>query len=227
MDDLETSLFLLQLAPIIYILFAALVIPFVIYVIARWRAHRDQVVDPQLGMKVALSFFQVMAFHMVLAGLTMFLYAMMSSLSSDMKSTLYRTAFGLIVPGGLVWGTHFSVLARTNQQQFPGVRRLFAGYNLLVTGLLGFTATVLAFEALFKRGSSRELGRIGVSSVVVYVTAWVVVGLRFARQVFEPGEPLPPPGPEPTMQAPGTPAAPQGPGLPSLGTGAFPPIDKT
>src|SRR5690349_6271079 len=101
MDDLETSLVLIQLAPVTYALLGVLVIPFVMYVVARWRAHRDQAADPQLGIKVALNFFAVTAFQAVLVGLTLFFYAMITSASSDAKGTLYRSALGLIVPAGV------------------------------------------------------------------------------------------------------------------------------
>lgn len=227
MDNVETSLVVAQLAP--YSLLVVLAIPFVLYVIARWRAHRDQVVDPQLGIKVALSFFAVTAFQLVLAGVTLLCFALISSAPSEAKGTLYRAAFGLILPAGIVLGTHVVLLARTNQAQFPSVRRLFAGYNLLITGLVGFAALVLAFEELFKRGSSHDLGRFAGAAVVVYGVAWVGVGLHLAQTVLgPPGEPPSagaasppaPPGP-PAETAPRTAA-----GLPALGQGAFPPVDQ-
>lgn len=227
MDDLETSLVLLQVAPVTYALLIALVIPFVLYIIARWRGYRDQIVDPQLGLKVALSFFAVTAFQLVLAGVTIFGYAIVSSGSHDSKSMLYRLGLGLIVPAGAVLGAHVIMLARTNQDRFPAVRRLFGGYNLLVTGVLGFAAFVLACEALFKHGSSHELGRLGAAAVVVYGTAWVLVGLHFSRIVLgSSGDDVPPAELRPATP-PAVPPAPAQPGLPSLGQGAFPPIDKT
>ena len=227
MDNLETSLVAAQLVP--YLLVAVLAIPFVLYVIARWRAHRDQVVDPQLGIKVALSFFMVTAFQLVLAGVTLFCFALISSAPSEAKGTLYRAAFGLIVPAGLVLGAHLALLARTNQQQFPSVRRLFAGYNLLITGAIGFAALVLAFEELFKRGSSHDLGQFAGAAVVVYGVAWVGVGLHLANTVLGPPGEVPaastgsaPPPPPP----PAEPAPKGGAGLPALGQGAFPPVDR-
>ena len=42
--------------------------PFVLYPIARWRAHRDAVVDPQLGLKTALEYFRMLAFQLGLLG---------------------------------------------------------------------------------------------------------------------------------------------------------------
>ena len=230
MDNLETSLFAAQLVP--YSLLAVLAIPFVLYVIARWRAHRDPVADPQLGIKVALSFFMVTAFQLVLAGVTLFCFALISSEPSAAKGTLYRAAFGLIVPAGVVLGAHVGLLARTNQARFPSVRRLFAGYNLLITGVLGFAALVLAFQELFKRGSSHDVGPFAGAAVVVYGVAWVGVGLHLAHTVLGPpgdapaagtGSPLaPPPPPRPAEE----PSPKGGAGLPALGQGAFPPVDR-
>jgi len=229
MDDVETSLVLFQLAPMTYAALGMLVIPFVLYVIARWRSHRDQIVDPQLGIKVALSFFAVSAFQLVLAGVTIFLYAVISGSSSDAKSALYRFGIGLIVPAGIVLGAHLALLARTNQSQFPSVRRLFAGYNLLVTGVFGFIALVAAFESLFKRGSSHEVGRIAGAAVLVYGSAWAAVGVQFSRLVLDrftaagpPASMNPPSGPP----SPNAPTKPETTGLPSLGAGAFPPIGQ-
>jgi hypothetical protein len=231
MDDLETSFVLLQLAPISYAALGMLVIPFVIYVIARWRAHRDQVVDPQLGIKVALGFFAVTAFQMLLAGATTFLLAIIGNSSSDAKSTLYRAGLGLVLAAGIVLGAHIALLARTNDEQYPTVRRLFAGYNLLVTGLLGFVALVLSFQALFHRGTA-SYGRFALSGLLVYGAAWIFLGMRFARLVLgTPGAAAPPM----QMQPPGAPPVARPtkaePGLPKLGQGAFPPIsdqaDKT
>ena len=227
MEEVETSLVLFQLAPLSYAAFGMLVIPFVLYMVARWRAHRDQIVDPHLGIKVALSFFAVTAFQAVLAGVTLFFYAVISGASSDMRSTLYRLGLGLIVPAGIVLGAHLALLQRTNQAQFPSVRRLFAGYNLLITGVFGFIALVLAVESLFKRGSSHELGRLAGAAVLVYGSAWAAVGVMFSRLVLERyTADGPPPSMEPPSRPPTSPPKPETGGLPSLGTGAFPPIDQ-
>jgi hypothetical protein len=226
MEDLGTSLVLVLLTPVIYVAFGMLVIPFVLYVMARWRAQREQIVDPQLGVKVALWFFAVTAFHVLLAGATIFGYAVISSVSSDAKGTLYRLGLGLIVPSGVVLAVHLGLLARTNQAQFPAVRRLFTGYNLLVTGVFGFLALVVACVALFQRGSTHDLGRIAGAGVLVYGSAWAALGVQLSRLVLDQEA-----GPPPTMPPPAPPGSPSGPtkpeatGLPSLGQGAFPPIE--
>jgi hypothetical protein len=208
----------------VYVALVALAIPFVIYVIARWRAHRDRIVDSQLGIKVALGYFAVTAFQVVLAGVTMLFYAVLSNMGSDEKSSFYRGAAGLIVPAAIVLGSHIALLGRTNELVFPGVRRLLLGFNLFLTGTIGFVALVMAFEALFGKGSAGEMGRVSGAMVLVYGSAWAAVGVQFGRQVL--GGYTPPDEPPPAVPTESKPATPSGPTLPPLGGGAYPPIDR-
>lgn len=212
----------------VYAALVALAIPFVIYIIARWRAHRDNLADSQLGIKVALGYFAVTAFQVVLVGLTFLFYAILSNEPSEEKSSLYRMAFGLIVPGAVVFASHSALLGRTNQLVFPNVRRLLLGYNLFLTGTIGFIALVLAFEALFAKGSSGSMGRVAGAMVLVYGSAWAATGVHFGRIVlggYSPEDEPPPPPPPAGGRAPTAPVA-AGPQLPALGGGAFPPIDR-
>jgi hypothetical protein len=240
MDDFDSGLFVLSrlagpmMAIITTMVTLTIFVPFVLYVIARWRAHRDpEGVDRHLGLKVALHYFAISAFQLGLAGLALLVWGMISSAPSEAKSIVYRIAFGLIVPAALVQATHLSLLRRTNDAQAAGVRRLFAGYNLIVTGLFGFIALIIAFQALFAKGSSGEMGRIAGAMVLVYGTSWAVLGWRFGAAVLGGGGGASAAPPAVTTAAPttsspaATPAAatPSGGGLPSLGGGAFPPIE--
>ncbi len=205
-----------------YIVVVGLLLPFVLYVVARWRANKESAADPQLGIKVALGYFQVTALQVLLAGGAMLLYAVISS--DEDKGTIYRAAFGLLVPGALVYGAHVSLLKMTNQDAFPAVRRMLAGYNLLITGLVGMASLVAAFEALFQKGSSHGFGRAAAAGVLVYGSAWATCGWRFGQLVLgDRGEPpVAPPAQQPP--APATSAA--QPGLPPLGGGSYPPISR-
>ena len=232
MDVDRDPFFMLSLmAPMsaMYAVLALLVIPFVLYVIARWRAHRDSAAghasDPQLGIKVALGYFAITAFQVVLAGAMLFVYAVLTNMS-DERGSLYRAAFGLMMPAGLVFGAHIALLGRTNQEMFPSVRRLFAGFNLMLSGMFGFIGLVLAFEMLLKRGPAGEMGRFAAAMVLVYGGAWGGVGWKFSQLVL--GEDGAPSGPAGTIAAPFAPSAiaPSGPALPPLGGGSFPPIER-
>lgn len=202
--------------------------PLVLYPVARWRAARDPYPDTQLGLKVALHYFRTLALQTLLLGGMLLIYAIISKSSAD-KGGFYRVAFGLLVPGAIVFGAHTVLLRRTNDEHLLGVRRLFLGYSLLVTGLLGFLALVMGFQALFAKGSSGDAGRLFLAATLIYCSAWAALGMLFSRMVgilppsASSGPPhdvvVPPPG---APVAP--PPAPATPGLPSLGT-AYPPIE--
>jgi hypothetical protein len=204
-----------------YIAIVGLLLPFVLYVVARWRAQREPAVDPQLGLKVALGYFMVTALQVLLAGTAVVLYAIISS--DEDKGSIYRAGFGLLVPGALVYFSHVSLLKMTNQDVFPAVKRMLAGYNLLLTGLIGMSALVAAFQALFQKGSSHGFGRAAAAGVLVYGSAWAVCGWKFSRMVL--GDRGGPPDSIVTGdKPPSAPPPPAQPGLPPLGGGAFPPI---
>jgi hypothetical protein len=199
--------------------------PLLVYPLARWKSHRDQVSDPQLGLKAALHYFALIAFQLVLFAAAMILYTLFSR--SGHKGELYRMGFAFLIPAGGVLATHLVLLARTNQDQFPIVRRLFLGYNLVITGLLGFATLLFAFQAFFAKGSAGDAGRFAIASVLVYCGAWAACGLQFGRLVLADTTASQPPSqmtpPSPTTQAP---PQPSGPSLPPLGAGSFPPIDQ-
>lgn len=203
---------------------AMLALPLVLYVIARWRAQREAVADPQLGIKLVLGYFAVVAFQLLLAGAAMFFYAVLSNMPGDEKSSFYRGALGLVLPGAIVLATHLALLRRTNQDDYPGVRRMLLGYNLFVTGTVGLVSLVLAFEALFGKSSGGEMGRVAGAMVLVYGSAWAAVGVHFGRIVLGGYAAPPPPATGATSSA--APAQPGGPSLPALGGGSFPPIEK-
>lgn len=231
MDDLDSGFFLMRAlaGPMMAVVTAMVTLtifaPIVLYVLARWRANREPYPDTQLGVKVALHYFALSAFQLALAGAAVLVWAMISTAPSEFKGGFYRAAFGMLVPAALVLAAHLSLLKKTNDDVMTGVRRLFLGYNLIVTGLIGFIALVLAFQALFAKGSAGETGRVAGALVLVYGTAWAVVGWRFGTLALRTSGFGDPPANIVTPAAP-PPAAAAGGGLPSLGGGSFPPIDQ-
>ena len=231
MDDMDSSFFLMRAlaGPMVAVVGAMVTMtvfaPIILYVVARWRAHKEPAMDTQLGLKFAMHYFSVTAFHLALAAGTLLVWATISSIPSEFKSPFYRTALGLLVPAGIVLAAHLSFLKRTNEDQFPGVKRLFTGYNLIVTGLFGFIALVMAFQALFAKGSTGELGKIAGAMVLTYGTAWAVLGYKLGQLVLDRSSGAPP---QNIVMPPGPPpgAAAGGGGLPPLGGGAYPPLDQ-
>lgn len=202
--------------------------PLVLYPIARWRQGKEPYADPHLGMKVALHYFKLLAFHTLLMGGTLLVWTIISKSNGD-KGTLYRIAFGFLLPGGIVFGVHRWLIAKTNDEVVSGVRRLFLGYNLLVTGLLGFIALIAGFQALLAKESTGDAGRMFLAGILVYGGAWAGTGFLFSREALggtggaAPPQNLAPPSP-PVAGAPAPGGVAATPGLPSLGS-AYPPID--
>jgi len=197
--------------------------PFVIYPIARWKLHREQSTDNQLGLKVALHYFRMTAFQLLLLGAVVLIYAVIGK-GSD-KGDIYRAAFGFLVPSGIVLGVHGMLVARTNDASYPAAHRLFMGYNLLVVGLFGFAALVAGCQALFAKGSAGDPGRLLFAAVLVYCGAWAACGIQFGRRVLGgPGAASGPPD-HVVMPPAAMPPPPAGPSLPPLSAGSFPPIE--
>lgn len=243
MDSL-TSLKFMVFSTMLPLLSAGSFIPVILYVVARWRASKDAAVDPQLGLKFAIYYFGTVALHVALVGLTLVIYTIVrpSDPDGDGKGEAYRMAFGFLLPAAAVFGGHLALLLRTNDRVMPGVKRLFYGFNLLVAGLLGFTALVASCQALFHKGSTDGMGHFAGAALVVYGTLWGLLAWRFDRLVVGPppgtgyGEVprhvVPPPAPVPVsplaVDAPSPYAPPRATPvgeLPELGGGAYPPID--
>ncbi len=211
--------------------------PVVLYLVARWRAHREPAVDSQLGFKFVLHYFATIAFHTALAGGTLLVYTMIRPGGDDhsSKGTFYRMAFGFLIPSTLVLVGSFLALMRTNDRQHVSVRKLFTGFNFLITGIAGFAALVLGFQALLAKGSTDGMGHLGGAAILVYCSAWAVLGYRMSTMVLpnnhvwggsqDPPDIVPPAGPPQVPPAAGA-AGGSTTGLPSLGGGAFPPIDR-
>lgn len=198
--------------------------PLLIYPVARWKSGKD---DNQIGLKFVLHYFKLLGFQLVLLGAVVVVFTIISKDKSG-KGDAYRAGFAFLFAGGIVLGAHFAFLKRTNDDIFHTVRRLFAGYNLLITGLVGFIAFVLGFQALFAKGSSGNEGRMFFAMILVYCGAWAALGVQFARLVFGAHGGTSAGPPEVVLPPQGSSSQPPaGPSLPSLGGGSFPPIDKT
>ncbi|HVV84114.1 MAG TPA: hypothetical protein VHE35_13660 [Kofleriaceae bacterium] len=187
---MRSPLFMMMgmMAPImIMIAIFSLLIPAILYVIARWRQNREPLPDPQLGIKFALGFFRQIGFQMMLLGGFLVLYAILGKsrdLGDEGRGDLFRVAFGLLIPSLIVWGVHNLAMQRTNHIQFPGVDRLWAGYNLLSTGIVGFVSLILVFESLLSKHDI-GIGRQAWALALVYCSAWAAQGVLFLNRVLD------------------------------------------
>jgi len=177
---MASSMVYIVVAPVI-MLTAAL--PVVIYIVARWRASRGgEAPDPQLGFKVVLSWFRVSAYQLLLLGGFLLLYGLIGDLDGDQEDVL-RTAGGLLFPAFVIFVAHLLALEVTNASERPTVVRMFAGLNLVQTGLIGFIAVVFAGILLFQKDVPTQVGRMAWSLVLVYVPAWAIQGVMLAKKV--------------------------------------------
>jgi len=184
-----------MLAPLmmVYLILTMMVIPLVLYVIARWRDNREPMPDSQLGIKFALGYFKWQGYQVALAGAAVLLWSVTTSRASEFREYLYRPAFGLILPGLLIFGVASWALLRTNQIERPQVGRLLAGYSMLLVGIFAFIFLVLGFVMLFQKGPAGEPGRIVWSVTFVYVAAWVTQTAMFMVDVAPQPMVQPPP----------------------------------
>lgn len=211
---------LLVIGPVL--LWLAVFGPFALYPLARWRAGGT---DKELGLKFALEYFRMLAFQLGLFGAVIVLYTLFSKMPSDDKGDIYRVGFGFFVPAALLFAAHVMMLKKTNQDTHKTPRRLIGGYNVVITGLVGMTSLVVSFQALFTKGSSGDMGRLGVAALLVYGGGWAICTGMFVKLVRE--DRTAPPAPPITRAEPAPVATPQPAGLPSLGGGAFPPVDRS
>ena len=205
---------MMMITPLLVLLLTG---PFILYPIGRWRSGTT---DNQLGMKFVLEYFRMLAFQVGLFGTLIILFMLFANMRPSEKEDGYRIGFGLLIPAAMLFATGGWLLAKSNQHQFWIPRRLFAGYNLVVTGLAGTTAFFLVFQALFTKGSSGDMGRFAGAAVLTYGIAAIACGMRFAKLIGQDSMPIAhdaPPPPSVPVPAPQT-------GLPSLGGGAFPPL---
>lgn len=156
-----------------------------IYVILRWRNNRAPVPDPQLGLKFALHLFRFHGYQLLLVGGTMLLFTvLMKSERGSARGDIFRPAAAFLVAGGIVFGVKTLMLTKTNQERFTLVGRVFAGGNLLVTGLIGFVGLVFALQVLFAKGEAGNVARVAWSIVLVYCTAWGVQGALMGKTML-------------------------------------------
>ncbi len=178
-------------------------LPIIIYIVARWRQAKEGQSDPQLGLKVALAFFRVLAFQTCLAGLWMLCYGIVAKGDS---SDLFRVAGGLLIPGLMVYAAHHVALQRTNDSFLPMANRMFSGLNLIQTGIVGFVALVAAFVVTLQKDADGEALRVVWSLVAVYTTAWGALAAQFLKNTVPPAPVQPVQSVVPPQQAAPPPA---------------------
>jgi hypothetical protein len=164
----------------------AVALPVIIYIVARWRTYRDHGGgDPHLGAKVALSVFRIASFQLLLAAGFLLLYGLLTKMEGEGRTSLFRLAGGLFIPGLIVFAAHSIALNATNWRAMPAVVRMFDGVNMVQTGIAGFVALVLASVLMLQKDVPSEMNRLAWSMVLVYVPAWIGQGALFVRSTVD------------------------------------------
>src|SRR2546430_14118323 len=74
-------------------------VPVLVYLVARWRMHKEKLpVDPQLGLKLTLAHFAYLGYQLLLVGLCLFVYALLSDKSPSGREDLLRPSTAIVVP---------------------------------------------------------------------------------------------------------------------------------
>lgn len=155
----------------------------IIYIVARWRTAREsKVEDPQLGFKTAASYFQVLALQIVLVGIFLLVYGVLTDMKGDGREQLFRLGAGLAIPGFLVLLGQTFALRHSNAAEFPIVSRLSEGWNLLLVGMIGLVALVTLSVTMFQEDPPTELKRFAWAFALVYTGAWIGLGASFMRR---------------------------------------------
>ncbi len=169
------------LAPVILV---SVMLPIIIYVIARWRTYRDDSApDPQLGLKVAICWFKIAAYHLLLSAGFILLYTIIADLPEYASKHMMRLGAGMALPAALIFAVHVFALKQTNSEQRPSVRRMFSGVSLMQSGLIAFSGLMLGGILLFQEDTPKELNRLALTMVLVYGTAWALQGASLLRDV--------------------------------------------
>ena len=160
--------------------FMALVVPILIYVIARSRDRQSHTPDPQLGFKVAVHMFRVLAFQLALVGVFLFLFGIFEKGDGE---AMIRLGLGVLLPAALLYGGHRMVATRSNDNLYPNVRHMFDGWNLIQTGLSGMLSLIAFFVVLIgdHSGHRGDMLRVVFPYLLAYFGGWAVLGSVWLR----------------------------------------------
>ncbi|MHC4548422.1 MAG: hypothetical protein ACYTEZ_06555 [Planctomycetota bacterium] len=142
-----------------YVLLFLLVAPLFpfIYVVLRWRAEGRH--EPGAGTHAALLYFVIAGILLALAGAANLTYGWVST--TELDEELHRLSWGMFL-GSLVFLLLNVGLLRLQgpRPELRDARRVFAGFLMVMSGLVAFTVLVLLFVTIFQKtdpDNAREL----------------------------------------------------------------------
>jgi hypothetical protein len=147
--------------------------------------------EPQAGFKAALYFFFSMSLMLVITGLTIIvvdlvlttdfgLGAPRRQLRDPLPNDAQRTAFGLMISGGLFTLIHFiCILTLTDRPFSSPVRRMFIGWRFAIHGVIVMFAVTALLVVLFQKDPGFNEGlsqfrRFLIGVLLVWAPSWFV-----------------------------------------------------
>ena len=195
--------------------------------------------DTQIGLKLVLYVFVLVAVGLLMVGATMLLHYLLSGAKVD--SSFVKVAVALLITGGVTFFvTNFLFLPRTNTKEFPKASRITVGALSAVAGIGAVLSLAMLLSGLILdigwRASSGFLASLAVTGGVLAVTLsrfgamsnWTIPQRPAAMPpaAYPPQQGYPPQQQGYPPQQQGYPPQgypPQGGGYPPQGGGGFPP----
>ena len=167
-------------------MWAFMFVPILVYVVARYRMIKESMPeDAQLGLKLTLARCAYAAYQLLLLGLCLLVYTLLTDKERDTRTDLLRTSAGIVVPVALLLMVSLGVFMKTNRRNHPLIGRMYVGVNRLHVFALFAVSLFVQFQALFQRSTNAELAAIGWALVLVYFAAAALEGLR-VKDILKP-----------------------------------------
>lgn len=159
-----------------------------LYIVLRWRAP-EEANKPGLGTLGAIHYFLVLSALLFLAGAANLTYGWVSETPVNLETTRYSWA--MFMGSALFFWINFGLLRFVRDRvDLANVRRLFAGFFLVMTGLTAFVVLLLFFVAWFQQADPKvensaverlDTMRLYASWVLYYLTAYLGTAVALAR----------------------------------------------
>jgi hypothetical protein len=183
----------------VFVIFGAIPSVAVPYAVLRMRDTTGENHDPQLGLKVGYHFFFSLGVLMIQLGLTVNVADLLIDDNNAAAAAQFRPGFApqplraprtdsrLLTPAmrigwavaasGLVFAVVFGAtsILGTNVRRFPAVRRVFAGWRMMVAGLAVVSAvTVLIVWLFLKDKPDNKMFEIALATLAIWAPSLAV-----------------------------------------------------
>lgn len=159
---------------LVVMLYAAIPLFPLLYVIIRWRAKGGG--EPGLGYRSGLLYLRTVALLVLATGASLLLHGVLAE-NSDSRSMddMRRVAYGLIVGGAVFFLVTFT-LVRTlgDAVGATDAARVFHGFVLLLSGLATLAVVVVLCILLFGRDVEMSDLREPLAWLIVWSITWVI-----------------------------------------------------